>query len=140
MSDFVEVIQRDDTLFGMIIRKELTPESTEFFTDPEHSLQVGLFVHGADYEEPLHYHQQVPRDIDRTHQVLHLTLGSMTITFTTEGGEEIAEKEVREGDTVLLADGAHSVEAAEPIRAVTVKQGPYLGEEDDIVWVEDSES
>lgn len=139
MSDFVETIERDDTLFGMVIRKELTPGSTEFFTDASLPLQVGLFVHGADYEEPAHTHQEIPREIDQTHQVLHLTRGSMTITFSTEEGTHVGELAVREGDTVLLADGAHSVEASEPIRAVTVKQGPYLGEDDDIRWLEESD-
>lgn len=136
MEDNINVIREGDMLLGMVIPKNLRCGESTFFTDGELPLQMGVFAHEDEFNEPLHTHAEVERSVERTHQVVHLTEGSMTVRFHLEDGTHVADCEIEAGDTVLLADGAHAVKADETVRGITVKQGPYLGEERDIQFLE----
>lgn len=135
MTERVKRIEADGTLLGIFIPKTVRPETTQFFTDGALPLQTGVFAHEGGFDEPRHSHARVSREIERTHQVVHLTEGTLTVTFSLEDGTHVTEQEVSPGDTILLADGAHSVTASGTVRGITVKQGPYLGEENDKVWI-----
>jgi hypothetical protein len=43
---------------------------------------------------------------------------------------------LRQGDAILLVDGAHSVRVLEDMQCVSVKQGPFLGVEKDKIEIE----
>jgi hypothetical protein len=139
MSQKVRKIESDGTVLGMYIPATVRPATTQFFTDSDLPLQTGVFAHDGNFEEPSHTHAEVVRTVERTHQVVHLTEGTLIVEFSLEDGTHVATQEVTAGDTILLADGAHAVSALEPVRGVTVKQGPYLGEENDKIWLREGD-
>jgi hypothetical protein len=53
------------------------------------------------------------------------------VDFFDPDGKKFAEVVLRAGDAINLVHGAHSVRSLEDMQCVSVKQGPFLGAEND---------
>ncbi|MBI2251644.1 MAG: hypothetical protein HYU63_02625 [Armatimonadetes bacterium] len=126
---FIERIEDRGNLIALILRKGLknTLKDTKFFTDDNCALQIGIFKHEKGYSEPPHKHYNVKRIISGIQQVVYLEEGKMSVALYAKNNKKIKTVVIGAGDTLLLADGGHSVEALEKFSGITVKQGPYMG-------------
>ena len=57
--------------------------------------------------------------------------GVVAIDFFAGDGALLKTVELRPGDAVLLMSGGHSLRVIEDAQCVSVKQGPFLGIEND---------
>ena len=130
---FIETIEYKGTSYALVLRKGLEVEATTFFGSAEDSLQVGILQRPKGYIEPPHVHKTQPKVIHDVQQMLHVTKGSGEVAFFADDGREVGSVALEEGDTVLLIDGGHSLRVSEDLTCIVVKQGPYLGPEEDKV-------
>lgn len=132
----VEVVEFDGTRFAEIIRANEAVERTTFFSPPESSFQFGLLAHGAEYQEPPHYHQPFSRQIDDLQQMFVVQRGVVGVSLYNDDGRLLQEVILAAGDAIVLIHGVHAIRVIEEMQAISVKQGPFLGDARDKVEVE----
>lgn len=127
----IEVIEHQGTRYAEVLRAGTKVEKTQFFSPAGSSLQFGLLAHEAGFVEPAHVHHPVKREIRDLQQMFVVQRGVVAVDFFGPGGRKVAEVTLRTGDGILLVDGAHSVRVLEDMQCISVKQGPFLGAEND---------
>ncbi|MDQ3336719.1 MAG: hypothetical protein M4D80_16240 [Myxococcota bacterium] len=128
-----EVIELDGIRYAEVIWAASTTPKSKFCSPDDGSLQFGLLAHEAGFIEAAHYHKPVERKIMNLAQMFVVQKGKIAIDFFTPAGKKFREVVVGVGDAVLLIDGAHSIRVLEDMQCVSVKQGPFLGVENDKV-------
>ena len=133
----VEVVEQAGTVYAEVIWADTRVEKTRFFSPPESSFQFGLLAHEAGYREEPHYHKAVSRQIDDLQQMFVVQRGGVDVLLYTDEGELFRRVRLAAGDAIVLVHGVHAIEVIEDFQALSVKQGPFLGDEEDKVAVEE---
>jgi anti-sigma factor ChrR (cupin superfamily) len=131
----IEVIEHDGTRYAEIIWADVRVEKTTFFSPPESSFQFGLLAHEAGYQEEPHYHKAVERTIDDLQQMFVVQRGVVDVQLYTDDGKLHREVRLNAGDAIVLVHGTHAIRVVEDMQCLSVKQGPFLGDEEDKVSV-----
>jgi hypothetical protein len=131
----VEVIEHGGTKYAEIIWAGARVETTRFFSPPESSFQFGLLAHEAGYREDPHYHKAVRREIDDLQQMFVVQRGVVDVHLYLDDGTLHRTVRLGAGDAIVLIHGIHAIEVVEDFQAISVKQGPFLGDEIDKVAV-----
>ena len=126
-ADPVERIFWQGTPLAMIIRSQVEPQQTTFFTSPEFKQQVGFVVYPAGGEIQRHVHRPLERNLVGTSEVLVVRRGRCEIDIYSNTRELVATRELRQGDVMLMIDGGHGFRMLEDTVFLEVKQGPYTG-------------
>lgn len=132
----VEIVEYNGTKYAEIIWADERVEKTTFFSPAESSFQFGLLAHKAGFVEPPHYHKPVQRTISDLQQMFVVQRGVVVVELYGDDGQPLREIEMHAGDAVVLIHGVHAIRVLEDMQCISVKQGPYLGEEEDKVFVE----
>ncbi len=132
----VETVERDGIRYAEIIWAGTEVPTTRFFSPDDSSFQFGLLAHKAGFVEPPHIHKPVAREINDLQQMFVVQRGVVAVQLFTEQGEMFREIILTTGDGILLIHGTHAVKAIEDFQCISVKQGPFLGAENDKVNVE----
>jgi 5-deoxy-D-glucuronate isomerase len=132
----IEVIEHDGTRYAEIIWADTRVEKTRFFSPPESSFQFGLLAHETGYQEDPHYHKATRREIDDLQQMFVMQRGVVDVQLFDDDGRLLREVRVAPGDAVVLIHGTHALKVVEGFQALSVKQGPFMGDEEDKVVVE----
>jgi hypothetical protein len=132
----IEVIEHDGTRYAEIIWADVRVEKTTFFSPPESSFQFGLLAHEAGYQEEPHYHKATTREISDLQQMFVMQRGVVDVQLFDDDGHLLREVRVGAGDAVVLIHGVHAIKVVEDFQALSIKQGPFLGDEEDKVVVE----
>jgi hypothetical protein len=64
-----------------------------------------------------------------------MTCSSVVIELYTNDGDLLREITLGPGDAIVLIHGVHALRVIEDFQAISVKQGPYLGFENDKINV-----
>jgi hypothetical protein len=131
-----EVIEQGGTTYAEIIWADTQVEGSTFFSPPESSFQFGLLAHGAGYQEAPHYHKARRREIDDLQQMFVVQRGVVDVQLFTDEGALFREVRLRAGDAIVLIHGVHAIKVVEDFQALSVKQGPFYGDEEDQVPVD----
>jgi len=132
----IEVVEHNGIRYAEVIRADLTVSKTTFFSPAESSFQFGLLAHGAGYAEPPHYHRPFVRQIDDLQQMFVVQRGRVAVNLYSDDGDLLEEVILGPGDAIVLIHGVHAIRVIEDLQAISVKQGPFLGDEQDKVDVE----
>lgn len=132
----IEVIEYGGTKYAEIIRAEMRVDKTKFYSPAESSFQFGLLAHEAGFVEAPHYHKSFSRQIDDLQQMFVMQRGIVVIELYTNDGDLLQEVTLRTGDAIVLIHGVHGLRVMEDFQAISVKQGPYLGLENDKIDVQ----
>jgi len=132
----VETVEHAGIRYAEIIRAEMQVPITKFFSPSNSSLQFGLLAHQAGFVEAPHYHKPIERTISDLQQMLVVQRGVVAVDFFDEQGNRFREVVLRAGDGILLVHGTHAVRVLEDMQCISVKQGPFLGAENDKINVE----
>ena len=132
----VELIEDRGVRYAEVIWGDTTVSSTTFFSPPESSFQFGLLAHESGFEEPAHFHQPFRREIDDLQQMFVVQKGIVGVVLYRDDGSVLRELVLNVGDAIVLIHGAHSIKVIEDMQCISVKQGPFLGDEHDKVFVE----
>jgi anti-sigma factor ChrR (cupin superfamily) len=131
----VEVVEHEGVTYAEVIRADVTVEKTRFFSPPESSFQFGLLAHEAGYREPAHYHKSFERRIDDLQQMFVVQRGVVDVELYSDGGKLFRVIRLEAGDAIVLIRGVHAIHVIEDFQALSVKQGPFYGDEVDKVEV-----
>jgi len=129
----VEIIEHAGTKYAEIIWADTTVDKTTFFSPPESSFQFGLLAHEAGYEEEPHSHKTVTRTIEDLQQMFVVQRGVVDVKLYTDDRALYREVRLNAGDAIVLIHGIHAIKVVEDMQCLTVKQGPFLGDEEDKV-------
>jgi len=132
----VETVEHAGIRYAEIIRADMQVPITKFFSPSDSSLQFGLLAHQAGFVEAPHYHKPIERTINDLQQMLVVQRGVVAVDFFDEQGNRFREVVLRAGDGILLVHGTHAVRVLEDMQCISVKQGPFLGAENDKINVE----
>lgn len=132
----VEVIEHKGTKYAEIIWATVRADKTIFFSPADSSFQFGLLAHKAGFVEAPHFHKPVSRTITDLQQMFVVQRGVVIVELYDDDGKRLREIEMHAGDAIVLIHGVHAIRVVEDMQCISVKQGPYLGEEEDKVFVE----
>ncbi len=132
----VEIVEYNGTKYAEIIWASKQVEKTTFFSPAESSFQFGLLAHKAGFVEPPHYHKPVERTISDLQQMFVVQRGVVVVALYSDEGNLLREIQMGAGDAIVLIHGVHGIRVLEDMQCISVKQGPYLGEAEDKVFVE----
>lgn len=132
----IETIDYNGLRYAEIIWADTTVEHTTFFSPSESSFQFGLLAHKAGFIEPAHYHKPITRLISDLQQMFVVQNGVVVVQLFSDDGILFREVTLRKGDAIVLIHGAHAIRVVEDMQCISVKQGPFLGTEQDKVFVE----
>ncbi len=132
----IEIVEYNGIKYAEIIWADTQVEKTTFFSPAESSFQFGLLAHEAGFVEAPHYHNPMTRTISDLQQMFVVQRGVVIIELYSDDGEKLREIEMHSGDAIVLIHGVHTVRVVENMQCISVKQGPYLGEEKDKVFVD----
>lgn len=132
----VESIEHGGIRYAEVIRADLRVEETTFFSPAESSFQFGLLAHRAGFREPAHYHKAFARQIDDLQQMFVVQRGVVAVELYSDERKLIDEIVLRAGDAIVLIHGIHAIRVIEDMQCISVKQGPFLGSENDKIFVE----
>jgi mannose-6-phosphate isomerase-like protein (cupin superfamily) len=126
----IETIACDGKTLAIILRRSFSDPGVRFFTPGDYSQQLGYMRHSKGKVIEPHLHNEVPRAITMTQEVLLIRCGKVRVDFYREDCTYTESRILEAGDVILLASGGHGFEALEDLEMIEVKQGPYLGEQD----------
>lgn len=132
----VEQIEYNGIRYAEIIWADTEVKKTTFFSPAESSFQFGLLAHEAGYEEPPHYHREFSRTIDDLQQMFVVQKGVVVVLLYSDDGKLLREIELKKGDAIVLIHGVHAIRVVEDMQCISVKQGPFKGDEYDKVLVD----
>jgi hypothetical protein len=134
-----EVIEHGGVRFAEVIWAPSITEKTKFCSPDDGSMQFGLLAHEAGFIEPAHYHKPIERKIMNLAQMFVVQKGKIAVDFFTGEGKKFREVVLGIGDAILLIDGAHAIRVLEDMQCVSVKQGPFLGADNDKINIKVNE-
>ncbi|HLP51896.1 MAG TPA: hypothetical protein VK154_13500 [Chitinophagales bacterium] len=132
----IEHIEHNGVRYAEIIWADTTVETTRFFSPEESSFQFGLLAHKAGFKEAAHYHKPVTRTITDLQQMFVVQKGVVEVLLYTDEGHLLKTVVLKQSDAIVLIHGTHAINVIEDMQCISVKQGPYLGMENDKVFVE----
>lgn len=136
MRNSIETVEHDGIRYAEIIWADTQVPVTKFFSPDDSSFQFGLLAHEAGFVEAPHYHKPVTRTINDLQQMFVVQRGVVAVDFFGKDGTRFREVVLRAGDGILLIHGTHAVRVLEDMQCISVKQGPFLGAENDKINVE----
>ena len=128
--DFTKLYERiiiDGVLNAEVLRNNLEVESTQFFSNEQSSLQLGVLSHKAGFLETPHFHSRQDRYPTSTQQFFIVTRGKVIVDFFSKNLDVLESVELLVGDSILIIEGLHRIRIIENSRCVSIKQGPFLG-------------
>jgi oxalate decarboxylase/phosphoglucose isomerase-like protein (cupin superfamily) len=137
-SKSVEKIEYDGKHYADVIWADLTVEHTTFFSSPDSSFQFGLLAHQAGFIEEPHIHHPLTRTITDLQQMFIVQKGVVAVMLFSDDGRLLREIIMHAGDAIVLIHGAHAIRVIEDMQCISVKQGPYLGNEKDKIIIGES--
>jgi hypothetical protein len=132
----VETIEHGGVRYAEIIWSDTKVGTSTFFSSPESSFQFGLLAHEAGYAEEPHYHREIARTIQDLQQMFVVQRGIVDVQLYTDDRALYREVRLHPGDAIVLIHGIHAIKVREDMQCLTVKQGPFLGDEVDKVVVQ----
>ena len=134
-----EFVRHKELVLALIVRRDFSEAGIHFFTPPDFSQQLGYMKHPAGRKIIPHLHNEVPRAITLTQEVLFIRKGRVRVDFFDNKKTYLESRVLAAGDVILLATGGHGFEALDELEMIEVKQGPYVGESDKTRFVPDAE-
>jgi hypothetical protein len=132
----VETVEFGGIKYAEILWADTRVDKTTFFSPANSSFQFGLLAHKAGFKEPPHYHQPVERAISDLQQMFVVQRGVVVVELYSDEGDKLRDIEMHSGDAIVLIHGVHAIRVLEDMQCISVKQGPYLGEVQDKVFVD----
>jgi hypothetical protein len=134
--EMIEKIKdRNNNVIAIIIRKCFEKKGINFISEENFPLQLGVNVYSKGDIIKAHIHKERNITINRIQEVVHIEKGRVKVDLYDLDAEKIRTVELSAGDTILFVNGGHGFEVLEDTKIIEVKQGPYLGREEDKTYL-----
>ena len=129
-----EEIFIDGQLCAIVLGADYDKSGIQFFTSNELSQQLASMSYKPGKVIPAHTHRPVRREVLYTQEALFIRKGKLRVDFYSAEQEYRLSRILQTGDVILLIAGGHGFEVLEDLNMVEVKQGPYAGDKDKLVF------
>lgn len=129
-----EEIVIDGRLCALILGADYDEGGIHFFTSQHLSQQLASMSYERGKIIPAHTHNPVRREVLYTQEALFIRKGKLRVDFYSTDQEYRCSRILQAGDVILLIAGGHGFEVIEQLNMVEVKQGPYTGDQDKLVF------
>jgi mannose-6-phosphate isomerase-like protein (cupin superfamily) len=129
-----EDIVIDGKLCAIILKADFDQSGIQFFTSNELSQQLASMSYKPGKIIPAHTHRPVRREVFYTQEALFIRKGKLRVDFYAGEQDYRCSRILQAGDVILLIAGGHGFEVLEDLNMVEVKQGPYAGDMDKVVF------
>ncbi|MDY7013069.1 MAG: hypothetical protein SVX43_05615 [Cyanobacteriota bacterium] len=123
-------IVHNERVLAIILPSEFREPGIHFLTPNSFSQQLAYMRHPAGKAIAPHLHNQVPRQILYTQEVLLIRRGKLRVDFYSDEQQYLCSRILKSGDVILLIQGGHGFQVLEEVEMIEVKQGPYVGNHD----------
>ncbi len=131
----IEVISENGVTYAIIIRRGFTSEKKyNFLTPAEYPMQLGANYYQAGETIRRHHHPDKNLAIKNVQEFIIMNRGRVRAFFYDENREICRDTVLEQGDMILLTAGGHGFEVLEETTLVEIKQGPYDGESDKVLF------
>lgn len=121
-------IEKDGVRLATLITVADRAAGLSFFSEDDDFIQVGMWGYDAGKHLQAHIHNVVPRQIDRTQEVICVLTGRVQCTVFDESEQRVEQVVLEAGDVLILLRGGHSYDILEDgTQVLEVKNGPYPG-------------
>ncbi len=121
-------IEKDGVVLARHITQADWKDGLSFFSEAADGIQVGAWKYDKGVELKRHCHNEVPRQVVRTHEALFVLRGRAEATVYDLNDIEVAHITLEAGDILTLLDSGHGYRILEDgTQVLEVKNGPYLG-------------
>jgi len=120
----------DGSWLALVVRSQFSEPGIQFFTPGDFSQQFGYMKHPPGHRVVPHTHNEVPRSVLRTQEVLFVSSGSCRVDLYTDDQDFVESLTLTTGDWILLAGGGHGLECLDECALYEIKQGPFVGDAD----------
>lgn len=128
----VEIKEGDIVLARHIPADAAWAGGLKFFSQDEDFIQVGTWGYPSGTLLKAHIHNEVPRQVFWTQEVLYVRKGSIRASVYNTAEKKVAELTIGTGDVAVLLRGGHGYEILEDgTEVLEVKNGPYVGADRD---------
>src|SRR3989344_86453 len=134
MNTGIEIIKHKDDVLAIVIYSDYQKEGTNFFTPGDFSQQLGFISRKKGEVIGAHTHKIIKRDIHHTQEVLFIKKGRVKVDLYDTDRAYVRSIELAAGDVILLASGGHGFEFLDDAEMIEVKQGPYINDNDKVVF------
>jgi hypothetical protein len=131
----MECVESDGRVLALILRGRPVCEGATFYTPPENSIQLGILAHKQGTVIRPHIHKDASRTVRGVQEVLHVECGVIQADFYADDGTKLRSAKLSDGDTILFMNGGHGLKVLSDAKILEVKQGPYLGPNEDKTWL-----
>ena len=129
-----ESIHDGEQLLSIIVRSNYSPPETSFFTSDKLEQQAGFIVYPAGGVITPHEHRPLRRELSNTSETLVVRSGSMEAQLFDDNRQLVATRTLGKGDVLILVSGGHGFTMNEDTILLEIKQGPYSGLDEKVVW------
>jgi mannose-6-phosphate isomerase-like protein (cupin superfamily) len=129
-----EDIVIDGQLCAIILKAAYDESGIQFFTANDLSQQLASMSYKPGKIIPAHTHQRICRQVFQTQEALFIRKGKLRVDFYTAGQAYRCSRVLEQGDVALLIAGGHGFEVLDELNMIEVKQGPYVGDQDKVVF------
>jgi hypothetical protein len=127
-----EIKEGDLVLARHVPAEAAWKDGLTFFSADQEFIQAGSWVYPAGKELKAHIHNEVPREVLWTQEVIFVKKGKIRANIFNTSEEKVAEIEVNTGDIIILLRGGHGYDILEDgTQVLEVKNGPYVGPDRD---------
>jgi hypothetical protein len=128
--------QRDIFKNGLLLARHVIlgsfRQGLAFYSQDEEFLQVGSWRYNNGQRLRAHSHNIVPREVNRTNEVVVVLQGAMAARIFDEQREYVETVTVKQGELLILMNGGHDYTILEDdTRILEIKNGPFLGRDVD---------
>src|SRR5262245_59510027 len=132
-------VLHNEDLYALVITPEDFQTGWRFLSAPEWPLQLGLMTSADAHVIPPHVHRKHEGTVvSSTQEFLLVVSGRMEVDFYDESARFFHTETILCGEGVLQVKGGHGFRFPEATRLIEVKQGLYLGRDQDKVLIQSS--
>ncbi len=131
----IETIVENGRIYAIIVRNNFcSADKYNFLTPIEYPLQLGANFYSAGEEIKKHYHPDKEVSIRSVQEFIVVNRGRLRVLFFDDNQEFSRDAVLEQGDMIFLASGGHGFEVLEDTTIVEIKQGPYAGVDDKVLF------
>ena len=123
----IERIEFNGSMLAVVVRSTFESVGTNYLSADDNSLQLGIINRKKGETTRPHIHKISPKTIMDVQEAMHIECGIMEVEFYNDAGEKFTDIQLTAGDTILLISGGHGFNYISDCKIVEIKQGPYMG-------------
>jgi transposase len=131
-----EIKSNDGKTIAIVIKKSFKKDGTNFVSKSHFPLQLGINSYKKGDEIKPHVHRDREITIKNIQELVYIKSGELRVNLYNSNREFFKSFKLSTGDLVFFVDGGHGLVMLKDTTIMEVKQGPYLGKDQDKVLIE----